>query len=99
MNPLAAMVRNGTMTQDVWDRLGPVVRESIRDNSELTPELIGKEGFRVEATTADGERRRFIVGKSTGWRPIHLEIKTRRSLGGFPAERSYASVRTIERVR
>jgi hypothetical protein len=31
------------------------------------------------------ERSRFIVGKSTGWAPIHLEIKTRRSTGGAAA--------------
>ena len=29
-----------------------------------------------------GEMRRFIVGKSTGFIPIHLEIKTRRSRDG-----------------
>lgn len=48
----------------------------------LTPELIGLEGKRVEVTTPTGDKSRFYVGKSTGWLPIHLEIKRRNSSGG-----------------
>jgi hypothetical protein len=50
--------------------------------AQLTPQLIGLEGKRVEVTTPSGDISRFYVGKSTGWLPIHLEIKTRRSSGG-----------------
>ena len=50
--------------------------------AELEPQLRGLEGKRVEVETASGETRRFIAGKSTGWLPCHLEIKTRRSSGG-----------------
>lgn len=50
--------------------------------AELIPELIGLEGKRVEVTDCYGETRRFIVGKSTGWLPIHLEIESRRASGG-----------------
>lgn len=57
----------------------------IEFKSELTPELIGLEGKRVEVVDSYGEKRRFIVGKSTGWIPVHLEIKKSNSLGGFPA--------------
>ena len=65
------------------DAAGRVCRErNIRCNIELTPELLGLEGRRVEVIDRHGEKRRFIVGKSTGWMPCHLEIKTRRSLGG-----------------
>ncbi len=49
---------------------------------QLSRQLIGLEGKRVEVVTPTGERSRFYVGKSTGWMPIHLEIKTRRSSGG-----------------
>lgn len=52
---------------------------------ELTPALIGLEGKRVRVTTPEGDSRYFTVGKSTGWLPVHLEIKTRRSLGGMAA--------------
>ena len=48
---------------------------------ELTPQLLGLEGQRVEVTDSDGQRRRFRVGKSTGWMPCHLEIY-RRNIGG-----------------
>lgn len=54
----------------------------IRCESELTPELVGLEGRHVEVTDCYGERRRFIVGKSTGFVPIHLEIERRNSSGG-----------------
>lgn len=49
---------------------------------ELTPQLAGLEGKRVEVVDKYGEKRRFYVGKSTGWMPCHLEIKTRSSSGG-----------------
>jgi len=49
---------------------------------ELTPQLNGLEGKRVEVTDSDGNTRRFQVGKSTGWLPCHLELANRRSSGG-----------------
>lgn len=67
-----------------------------RCTAELTPELVGLEGKRVEVVYPSGEKTRFIVGRSTGWLPCHLEIKTRRSHGGgavyFPAG---ATVRAV----
>lgn len=48
----------------------------------LTRQLIGLEGRRVEIVTPSGERSRFTVGKSSGWFPVHLEIKPRDSTGG-----------------
>lgn len=58
-----------------------------RSKSELTPELVGYEGKRVEVRHRWGTDKavevvRFIVGKSTGWIPCHLEIKTKGSTGG-----------------
>lgn len=52
-----------------------------RCDAELVPALTGLEGRRVECDYY-GVRVRFIVGKSTGWMPCHLRIKTRRSHGG-----------------
>lgn len=49
---------------------------------ELCDQLIGLEGEQVEVIDCHGERRRFWVGRSTGWMPTHLEIETRRSSGG-----------------
>ncbi|EEC5187408.1 hypothetical protein HRW90_004750 [Salmonella enterica] len=48
----------------------------------LTPQLVGLEGRRVEVVDAYGEKRRFIVGRSSGWMPCHLEIARRDSHGG-----------------
>lgn len=49
---------------------------------ELTPQLIGREGKRVEVIDKWNEKRRFIVGRSMGWMPCHIERKTKRSIGG-----------------
>ena len=49
---------------------------------ELTPALIGLEGRRVEVTGPNEYRKRFKVGRSAGWMPIHLEIANCRSHSG-----------------
>lgn len=41
----------------------------------LVPALVGFEGQRVEITYF-GERKRFRVGRSTGWMPVHLMMRT-----------------------
>jgi hypothetical protein len=87
------------MTQAKWVSMTTAQQDAIRDNSGLTSDLIGKEGWRVQVRdTADSEPRRFIVGKSTGWRPCHLEVHNQRSLGGPPARESYYSVLCLYRV-
>lgn len=57
----------------------------------LTPYYVS--GERIEVTYTedmgdsrmnDGRSERFYVGKSTGWKPIYLKIKTRTSSGGLP---------------
>lgn len=74
--------------------------EDDRAVFDLTPQLMGLEGLRVEVIDREGDDpRRFIVGKSTGWAPIHLEILRRNSSGGGGARREYHHVRQIERVR
>lgn len=69
--------------RELLDQAGSYCRrKGLRCPAELTPQLIGLEGKRVEVVDRHGERRRFIVGKSTGWLPIHLEIARRNSSGG-----------------
>lgn len=82
------------MNQLEWNKLTKEQRAALADNSGLSPQLIGLEGWRV-----DVGNRRFIVGKSTGWRPCHLELYNRRSLGGSPADKHYEIVRPLYRVR
>lgn len=53
-----------------------------RSQSELTPQLMGLEGKRVEVVDCWAQKRRFYVGKSTGFIPVHLEIARRNSSGG-----------------
>lgn len=87
------------MTQARWDALSSLEKDAQRDKSDLTAQLLGLEGWRVEAVTDYGEKRRFIVSRSTGWRPVHIELKNRASSSGEPAEKHYADIRRIERVR
>lgn len=87
------------MTQARWNALTAGERAAMRSDAGLSPQLVGWEGWRVEVVTTYGETRRFIVGRSTGWIPCHLEIARRDSSGGGGAEREYASVRPLYRVR
>lgn len=87
------------MTWDKWSKMTPAQKESLKDYSGLSPQLRGLEGYRVEVVTTYDEKRRFIVGRSTGWRPIHLEISRRNSMGGGGAEKEYKSVTSLYRVR
>lgn len=76
-------MRAYTAYRTLLDRAGAYCqRNRLRCPAELTPQLTGLEGKRVEVVNRHGERRRFIVGKSTGWLPIHLEIARRNSSGG-----------------
>jgi hypothetical protein len=60
------------MTQAKWNALTPRERDALRDNSQLSGQLIGLEGWRVEVidnaddTIFGTKPRRFIVGRSTG---------------------------------
>jgi hypothetical protein len=83
------------MTQTIWDSLTPDERAKMRSTEGLTKQLIGLEGRRVEVVTTYGEKRRFIVGRSTGWVPCHIERKLRTSSGGMAAEREYTSIRDL----
>lgn len=61
-------------------------RTGWRSKAELTPELIGLEGNRVEVRhcwpSGRTETVRFQVGKSGGWIPCHLQIARRGCMGG-----------------
>jgi hypothetical protein len=87
------------MTQTKWSFMTPAQKEAARDYSGLTPQLKGLEGYRVEVETTYGETRRFIVGRSTGWKPCHLEIMRRNSMGGGATEAEYKTVRALYKAR
>lgn len=87
------------MTQEKWNALSAAERKSLASAAGLSPQLIGKEGCRVEVLDMSGDKRRFIVGRSTGWVPCHIELSRSNSSGGGSASREYKWVRVIERVR
>ena len=75
-------------------------REHVRCPVQLTPQLIGLEGKRVEVVTSWGETERFWVGKSTGDIPIHLQVANTRSSGGDAVVGApFKSVRVIRESR
>jgi hypothetical protein len=71
-------------------------RENVKCDADLCKELIGLEGKRVEVIDCYGDKRRFKVGKSTGFIPVHLELARTASSGG-PAVTGtpFKSVRVI----
>ncbi len=48
----------------------------------LESKLIGYEGKRVQVVDKHGETRSFVVGKSTGWIPCHIEKRSINSPDG-----------------
>jgi len=63
-------------------RCAECLRFDRRDLRDIDPVLAKWLGWRVEVTRY-GQRERFIVHRSTGWRPVLLAVKTRRSHGGY----------------
>lgn len=94
--------RGSMAAYQYWQLLGKAICErhnatGQRSNAELTPQLIGLEGKRVEVVDCYGETRRFWVGKSIGVIPIHLEVDRRDSTGGGGVTGApFKSVRVIE---
>lgn len=83
------------IVRDIYETSG----RRVRCESQLSPQLKGLEGHRVEVIDGAGEApRRFIVGKSTGFVPIHLEIERRRDSGGCGAMSLYHSVKDLGAV-
>lgn len=87
-DPIKKDARPGTLARlrqyNAMMRAGAAYHKATgrRCSAELEPRLVGLEGKRIEVENADEGKRRFIVGKSTGWLPIHLEIANCRSTGG-----------------
>lgn len=68
--------------------------------ADLIPQLDIYLGWRVEVQSSDGTKRRFNVGRSTGWMPCNIEVYNRRSYGGPRAHLSPGDkVIPIRRVR
>lgn len=44
--------------------------------------LEGYEDYSGYGARTDGKKARFYVGKSTGWKPVYLQIYSKRSIGG-----------------
>lgn len=44
--------------------------------------LEGYEDYTGYGAKTEGKKARFYVGKSTGWKPIYLQIYSKRSTGG-----------------
>lgn len=68
-------------------RLGAEYADRTRTQcpADLTPSLVGLEGRRVAIHVPGAGTRRFNVGRSVGWCPVHLEIARRGCIGGRPA--------------
>jgi hypothetical protein len=88
---------DGCERWNMWKLMTLAEKDRVRDLSGLTAQLIPYEGDRVEVVDQWGDTRRFWVGKSTGWRPCHLEIHNARSSGGGAASDRYNQITRIRR--
>lgn len=87
LNELFSAKRGTMQAYNEYNRLLDVaklkhIKTGWRSKSELIPEFIGNEGKRVEIIDKYEEKRRFYIGKSTGFIPCHLEILKSNSSGG-----------------
>lgn len=107
-------VKAGLMTVAEWNGLSVQQRQHCRDESELHPLLKGLEGWRVAVDYAPGTQGvgysvaehwllpQFIVGRSSGWRPIHLMFRNRTQVAtGYTIgpDAPIVAVRKLEWVR
>lgn len=89
-----------TMTWAKWQSLTDAERDAQRSTAGLTPELVGLEGWRVEATFKGLDKpERFIVSRSTGWVPVHIMLKRRDSSGGMQVWSKLTSVKPLYRAK
>ena len=59
-----------------WQAATPAEKAKYRDPSDLHPQLVGLEGKRVRVEPKrEYGLTTFRVGKSTGWKPIHLAMR------------------------
>ncbi len=80
----------------LMDQIRAKCVNGLRCDAELEPQLVGLEKRRVEVVDCYGTTRRFYVGRSMGWMPIHLEIAKCNSISGGQAWGTpYKSVRVI----
>jgi hypothetical protein len=76
-----------------------VVRTGKRMTCGLHPDLTGLEGSTLEATR-DGEKVRFILGKSTGFIPCHLEVAVGKDYGdAIHPEEDLGRIKVIRRAK
>lgn len=71
-----------------------------KSQAELTRQLTPFYGYKVEIVDCNNEKRKFIVGKSGGWMPCHIELQNVNSKSG-PAVYGapFKSVKTISQVK
>ncbi len=98
-----SLARGDLRTYDTYMILSDMLQADVKESGEpaicgLSPQLVGLEGHRVQVLDKFGEERNFIVGKSTGWMPCHLEIR-HGSSGGHACDMEYAEVEDLGPVR
>jgi len=88
------------MTWERWQRLTPPQQDALRDDVALHPVLRQWRGWRVEVVYY-GERKRFIIGQSTGWQPVTLGLHNRLSRDSAHTLKASncTFIRAIERIR
>ena len=88
------------MTQSRWNTMTPAEKDASLDDSQLHSSLRSLKGWRVEGLYY-GERKRFIVGQTTGWRPATIGMHNihSQSSSAILTAGNFTLTRAIEKVR
>jgi hypothetical protein len=91
----------GTMAAyDTFRNLMDILEKTVKAEgdyavADLCPQLVGLEGHRVEVMDMGSLRkRRFTVGMSHGWLPVHMEIPG-HGVEGQTAKAEYQTVKDL----
>lgn len=75
--------RNGTKHELDTSELDELFTRFYESGERVEVEWFeGYEDYSGYGSRTDGKKARFYVGKSTGWKPVYLQIDNRSSTGG-----------------
>ena len=85
------------MQLEYWRRLPNKEKERLLDYSNLSQQLIGKEGRLVKVLTLDNRRLMFYVARSQGSNPFHVMLNKQFDKQGFPAPKQFKEVKVYNK--
>ncbi len=75
------LIASGEMTEGIWDKLSPQIKDRTKNRSELDPELHSffYKKKKVRITWNDGSTSYGFINRTRGWEPLYILTKTKNS--------------------